>query len=225
MLHAELKQFALWRVARWRKHQMTLGCVGLGDLLGHAQGQCGIAGLEEIEIGPVEQPHVILRALAQVTVCLAHLGRVQRLTSGRVEQVATERFESRQALASQQVVKLQLVAERAIGEAATQAGNLNPPCELQDFRARYSTAGNPIFGAVDEGSHDDVVLAVALAAFGATRSEPVMQLNIRNNWVIQRRPNRENRPIEVLERSQVFRLHQRRCRRPGHVRGDAQRSR
>ncbi len=50
--------------------------------------------------------------------------------------------------------------------------------ELQDFRVSFSTAGNPIFGA-REGAHDDLVLAVALAIFGATRSEPVMEINMR----------------------------------------------
>lgn len=44
--------------------------------------------------------------------------------------------------------------------------------EMQDFRVRFSTAGNPIFGA-REGAHDDIVLAVALALFGATQPEPL----------------------------------------------------
>jgi len=55
--------------------------------------------------------------------------------------------------------------------------------ELQDLRVSFSTAGNPIFGA-REGAHDDLVLAVAMAIFGATRSEPVTHIGIRNNWVI-----------------------------------------
>lgn len=55
--------------------------------------------------------------------------------------------------------------------------------ELQDYRVHYSTAGNPIFGAAS-GSHDDLAMAVALALFGATRSEPVMHIGLRNNWII-----------------------------------------
>jgi hypothetical protein len=43
--------------------------------------------------------------------------------------------------------------------------------ELQDFRVSYSTAGNAIFGA-REGAHDDLVLAAALAIFGASHSMP-----------------------------------------------------
>lgn len=38
--------------------------------------------------------------------------------------------------------------------------------ELQDFRISYSDAGNARFGA-REGRHDDLVLAVAIAIFGA----------------------------------------------------------
>lgn len=55
--------------------------------------------------------------------------------------------------------------------------------ELQDFRVSFSTAGNPIFGA-REGAHDDLVLAVAMAIFGATRSEPVTHIGLRNNWIV-----------------------------------------
>lgn len=44
--------------------------------------------------------------------------------------------------------------------------------ELQDFRVKFSTAGNPIFGA-REGAHDDIVLATALAMFGATQPQPL----------------------------------------------------
>jgi hypothetical protein len=50
--------------------------------------------------------------------------------------------------------------------------------ELQDFRVKFSTAGNPIFGA-REGAHDDIVLATALAMFGATQPEPVTDMNLR----------------------------------------------
>jgi hypothetical protein len=42
--------------------------------------------------------------------------------------------------------------------------------ELQDFRVRFSEAGNAIFNA-REGAHDDLVLALALAVFGLSRPE------------------------------------------------------
>ncbi len=50
--------------------------------------------------------------------------------------------------------------------------------ELQEFRVRFTTAGNATFGA-REGAHDDLVLALALAVFGADQSEPVMSLPFR----------------------------------------------
>ncbi|GAG16116.1 unnamed protein product, partial [marine sediment metagenome] len=40
--------------------------------------------------------------------------------------------------------------------------------ELQDFRVTYSSAGHALFNA-RHGAHDDLVLALALAVFGATR--------------------------------------------------------
>lgn len=43
--------------------------------------------------------------------------------------------------------------------------------ELQEFRVRYTEAGNAVFNA-REGQHDDLVLALALAVFGLTRPEP-----------------------------------------------------
>lgn len=39
--------------------------------------------------------------------------------------------------------------------------------EMKDFRVQFSSAGNALFNA-REGAHDDLVLAVALAVFGAT---------------------------------------------------------
>jgi hypothetical protein len=45
--------------------------------------------------------------------------------------------------------------------------------ELQDFRVRYTDAGNAVFNA-REGAHDDLVLALALAVFGVTRSKPAL---------------------------------------------------
>lgn len=49
--------------------------------------------------------------------------------------------------------------------------------EMQDFRVKFSTAGNPIFGA-REGAHDDIVLATALAIFGATQPEPATTMKL-----------------------------------------------
>lgn len=42
--------------------------------------------------------------------------------------------------------------------------------ELQDFRVRFTEAGNATFNA-REGAHDDLVLALALAVFGLSRLE------------------------------------------------------
>lgn len=50
--------------------------------------------------------------------------------------------------------------------------------ELKDFRAGRSAAGHMTFNA-REGQHDDLVLALALAVFGALRPRPVNQLDMR----------------------------------------------
>ncbi|RDD62893.1 hypothetical protein DRB17_05525 [Ferruginivarius sediminum] len=44
--------------------------------------------------------------------------------------------------------------------------------ELQNFRARFTTAGNAVFAA-REGTHDDLVLSVAIACWHAARPESV----------------------------------------------------
>lgn len=44
--------------------------------------------------------------------------------------------------------------------------------ELQDFRVRFTEAGNATFNA-REGAHDDLVLALALAVFGLSLPKPV----------------------------------------------------
>lgn len=44
--------------------------------------------------------------------------------------------------------------------------------ELQDFRVRFTEAGNATFNA-REGAHDDLVPALALAVFGLSRPDPV----------------------------------------------------
>lgn len=64
-----------------------------------------------------------------------------------------------------------LLIEPELADAATLAR------ELQDFRVSFSTAGNPIFGA-RSGAHDDLVLAAALAIFGATRSEMITEIGL-----------------------------------------------
>lgn len=58
----------------------------------------------------------------------------------------------------------QLKIPRAMPEAAVLVR------ELQDFRVRYTDAGNATFNA-REGAHDDLVLALALAVFGFSRPE------------------------------------------------------
>ncbi|MBJ6978060.1 hypothetical protein JG616_01785 [Luteimonas sp. MC1782] len=49
--------------------------------------------------------------------------------------------------------------------------------ELQDFRVRFTDAGNATFNA-REGAHDDLVLALALAVFGLSRPEPARDVPI-----------------------------------------------
>lgn len=50
--------------------------------------------------------------------------------------------------------------------------------ELRNFRARQSPSGSLSFNA-REGQHDDLVLAVAYAVFGALRPSPVTHLDVR----------------------------------------------
>ena len=50
--------------------------------------------------------------------------------------------------------------------------------ELQDFRVRFTEAGNATFNA-REGAHDDLVLALALAVFGLSQPKPVRHLDVR----------------------------------------------
>jgi len=45
--------------------------------------------------------------------------------------------------------------------------------ELQEFRASFTQVGNLQFGA-RQGSHDDLVLAAALAVYGVTRPRPAV---------------------------------------------------
>ena len=53
--------------------------------------------------------------------------------------------------------------------------------ELQDFRVRFSDAGNATFNA-REGAHDDLVLALALAVFGLSRPVTVRELSVSGPW-------------------------------------------
>lgn len=62
----------------------------------------------------------------------------------------------------------ELIIAKDLADTATLAR------ELQDFRVTFSSAGNAQFGA-REGAHDDLVLAAAMAIFGATRAEPIME--------------------------------------------------
>lgn len=69
----------------------------------------------------------------------------------------------------------ELSIEPALPDAAVLAR------ELQDFRVSFSSAGNAIFGA-REGAHDDLVLAVALAIFGASQAQPAMDIPLKWAW-------------------------------------------
>lgn len=50
--------------------------------------------------------------------------------------------------------------------------------ELKEFQAVINRSGNTIFNA-REGQHDDLVLALALAVFGALRPRPLHSMNMR----------------------------------------------
>lgn len=71
----------------------------------------------------------------------------------------------------------QLKIPRAMPEAAVLTR------ELQDFRVRYTDAGNATFAA-REGQHDDLVLALALAVFGLSRPEyaTAADLKVTREW-------------------------------------------
>jgi len=61
------------------------------------------------------------------------------------------------------------------GQLKVAAGLLDAPVllkEFQDFRVTFTSAGNAIFNA-RQGQHDDLVLAVSLAVWGASRPPPV----------------------------------------------------
>ncbi len=49
--------------------------------------------------------------------------------------------------------------------------------ELQDFRVQFTSAGNATFGARN-GAHDDLVLALALAIFGASQTSKVQVFSV-----------------------------------------------
>lgn len=66
------------------------------------------------------------------------------------------------------------------GELRIAAGLPDAPVllrELQDFRVRFTEAGNATFNA-REGAHDDLVLALALAVFGLSRPEPALEISV-----------------------------------------------
>jgi hypothetical protein len=61
------------------------------------------------------------------------------------------------------------------GQLKVAAGLLDAPVllkEFQDFRVTFTSAGNAIFNA-RQGQHDDLVLAVSLAVWGASQPPPV----------------------------------------------------
>ena len=64
------------------------------------------------------------------------------------------------------------------GQLKVAAGLLDAPVllkEFQDFRVTFTSAGNAIFNA-RQGQHDDLVLAVSLAVWGASQPTPVKPL-------------------------------------------------
>lgn len=63
-----------------------------------------------------------------------------------------------------------------LGSRIPEAGTLVR--ELKEFRSRQSAAGHLSFNA-REGQHDDLVLAVSYAVFGALRPTPVTSLELR----------------------------------------------
>jgi hypothetical protein len=53
--------------------------------------------------------------------------------------------------------------------------------ELQEFRATWTESGNLRFNA-RQGAHDDLLIACAIAVYGATRPVPAMTCNIPVAW-------------------------------------------
>jgi hypothetical protein len=79
-----------------------------------------------------------------------------------------------------QILMSKLQAQLHIGSLKIAAGIRDAPTllrEMQDFRVTFTSAGNAVFNA-RQGSHDDLVLAVAMAVFGATQPRPVANLDM-----------------------------------------------
>jgi hypothetical protein len=73
-----------------------------------------------------------------------------------------------------------LQAQLHTGNLKIAAGIQDAPVllkEMQDFRVTFTSNGNAIFNA-RQGAHDDLVLAVAMAVFGATKPKTPNQINV-----------------------------------------------
>lgn len=73
-----------------------------------------------------------------------------------------------------------LQAQLHTGSLKVAAGIPDAPAllrEMQDFRVTFTSAGNAVFNA-RQGAHDDLVLAVAMAVFGASQLRPMTTFNI-----------------------------------------------
>lgn len=80
-----------------------------------------------------------------------------------------------------QILMSKLQAQLHTGTLKIAAGIRDAPAllrEMQDFRVTFTSAGNAIFNA-RQGAHDDLVLAVAMAVFGATQPRPIADFKLR----------------------------------------------
>lgn len=74
------------------------------------------------------------------------------------------------------------------GQLQVAAGIRDTPAllrELQDFRVTFTSAGNAIFNA-RQGAHDDLVLALALAVYGAAAPRPPAYGALNDSPVVKR---------------------------------------
>ena len=74
--------------------------------------------------------------------------------------------------------------------------------ELETFRVKVTEAANETFGAWREGQHDDLVLAVALAAWMGERCLPEGPVAWRTCWAGNGRVVRRHQTSRIRARSQ-----------------------
>jgi hypothetical protein len=68
--------------------------------------------------------------------------------------------------------------------------------ELQNFRVRVTAAANEVFGAWRDGMNDDLVLALAVAAWAAERCRPAITISPHALTVVRSGPLTPDRPNE-----------------------------